>query len=107
MKFTEDSEQDFTMGSDMAGYAAIGSRITKCQKRMSVLFAPKVESIVYMDQEGNLLWDENVEYNSSGVLAVPLQLSLDEWERKTGRTDLATRGPEGSPTTPQTKKIVA
>jgi hypothetical protein len=82
MKITEDSKQDFSIGWDMAGYAALGSRITKCQKRMSVLFAPKVESIVYMDHDGELLWDENVEYNRSGVLAVPLPQSLDEWERK-------------------------
>jgi hypothetical protein len=36
-------------------------------------------SIVYMDIDGNVLWDEKVNYNN-GVLAVPPPMSLEEWQ---------------------------
>jgi hypothetical protein len=64
----------------MSGYSGFSSRIKRCQKQLSVIFAPPVKSVVYMDQDGVILWEEGVEYNSTGVLVVPLPLTLDEWE---------------------------
>lgn len=38
-------------------------------------------NIVYMDDEGNVLWEEGVNYNV-GVLAVPLPLTAEQWQQK-------------------------
>lgn len=64
----------------MSGYSGFASRIKKCQKLLSVLFDRPIVSIVFMDQDGELLWEEGVEYNRLGVLAVPIPLGLDDWE---------------------------
>lgn len=64
----------------MSGYSGFSSRLKKCQKLLSVLLAPPVVSVVFMDQNGELIWEDGIEYNESGVLAVPLPVSLDEWE---------------------------
>lgn len=64
----------------MSGYSGFASRIKKCQKLLSVIFAPPVVSVVFMDQDGEIIWEEGVNYNSTGVLVVPLPLGLDEWE---------------------------
>lgn len=64
----------------MSGYSGFSSRIKKCQKMLSALFAPPIVSFVFMDQNGEMLWEEGVEYNDQGVLALPLPLGLDEWE---------------------------
>lgn len=69
----------------MSGYSGFLSRIKKCQKLLSVLLAPPIRSIVYMDQDGEPIWEEGVEYNKTGVLAVPLPMSMDEWEANYGK----------------------
>ena len=56
------------------------SRVKKCQKSFSLLSRTPKQSIVYMDVEGNYLWEDGVEYNDS-VLAVTLPMSIDEWEQ--------------------------
>ena len=35
-----------------------------------------------LDADGNPIWEEGVLYNESGVLAVPIPLSVEEWEQK-------------------------
>ena len=64
----------------MAGLTGLLNRVKKCQKIFKILNKPKVESIVYMDSNGEILWHEDVEYNPSGDSAVPLPLTLEEWE---------------------------
>jgi hypothetical protein len=64
----------------MSGYSGFSSRIKKCQKMLSMFFAAPVVSVVFMDQDGEPIWEEGVKYNETGVLAVPQPVSLDEWE---------------------------
>ncbi len=49
-----------------------------------------MQSIVYMGENGNILWDENANY-SSGLLAVPLPMSLEQWEEMSNRYILQQR----------------
>lgn len=33
-----------------------------------------------MDQDGEMILEDGIEYNESGVLLVPMPMGLDEWE---------------------------
>lgn len=63
----------------MAGIEHLRNKIEKLSKNTRK--TEKIESIVYMDEHGELLWEENVKYNSTGVLAVPCLVGMDEWEK--------------------------
>ena len=65
----------------MAGLSGLMSRVKKCQKTFSLLNRTPKKSIVYMDLEGNYMWEDGVDYNES-VLAIPKPMTIDEWERK-------------------------
>ena len=64
----------------MAGIVGLTSRIKRCEKALFILQRKPKSSFVYMDKDGNYLWDDDVEYNDEGVLALPLPMTLDEWE---------------------------
>ena len=38
-------------------------------------------SVVYIDTDGNYLWEEGVEYND-GVLVAPVPMTVEEWEKR-------------------------
>jgi hypothetical protein len=64
----------------MSGLTGLISRIKKCQNLFQIQNTIPRRSVVFMDQDGEIIIEEGVEYNESGVLAVPLPVSLDEWE---------------------------
>ena len=66
----------------MAGLAGLASRIKKCEKRLALLNHQPIVSVVFMDECGEVIFEDGVEYNHRGVLAVPLLTSIDEWEEK-------------------------
>jgi len=66
----------------MPGYAGFLNRLKKLEKKLSVLLAPPIRSVIFMDSDGELIIEEGVEYNKTGVLAVPMPMSMDEWEGK-------------------------
>ena len=70
----------------MAGLNGLISRVRKCLKKCHFLTSERPRSIVYMNQDREILWEDGVEYNS-GVLVVPLELSLEEWEAQNIRED--------------------
>ena len=64
----------------MGGISHLKNRTKKLAKESFQALQGKKQSIVYIDTEGNILWEEDVNYNS-GVLAVPLPCKSDEeWE---------------------------
>lgn len=63
----------------MSGFSALLSRVKKCQKICSIMNRTPKKSFVVMDSDGNLLWEEGVEYTQI-VLALPLPMTIDEWE---------------------------
>ncbi len=64
----------------MAGIDGLLKRAKKCQDYLFKANRPRKRSIVYMDRDGVILWEDGVEYNPGGVLAVPLPNSIEEWE---------------------------
>lgn len=64
----------------MAGIDGLLKRAKKCKDYLSKLTRPPKRSIVYMDRDGEILWEDGVEYNKKGVLAAPLPMSAEEWE---------------------------
>lgn len=65
----------------MAGIAGLTSKIRRCEKALFILHRKPKQSIVFMDRDRNILWEDGVEYND-GVLAVPLQMTIEEWEQE-------------------------
>ncbi len=64
----------------MGGISHLKNRTKKLGKASFEALQGKKQSIVYIDTEGNILWEEGANYNS-GVLAVPLPCTSDEdWE---------------------------
>lgn len=61
-----------------AGVGALESVVQRIKNKLPTKNT-KV-SVVYTDQDGSLILDEETEYNS-GVLAVPLPMTEEEWER--------------------------
>ena len=57
------------------------NRTKKLSKESFDVLKGRRHSIVYMDDDRNILWDEKVLYNS-GVLAVPLPKNLESWQEK-------------------------
>jgi len=66
----------------MSGYSGLVSRIKKCQKVCSFITRTPIRSIVFMDKDGELIWEEGVNYNKKGLLAVPLPMSIEDWEKR-------------------------
>jgi hypothetical protein len=64
----------------MSGISGIFARVRKCGKLFSSLHKPRVQSIVYMNRAGEILWEEGVEYNPNGVLVIPQRMTLEDWE---------------------------
>ncbi len=76
--FSEDLKQ---LRLSMSGLTALISRIKKCQNLFQIQNTVPKRSVVFMDRDGGeLLWEEGVDYNESGILAVPLPMSIDDWE---------------------------
>lgn len=65
----------------MAAITHLKNRTKKLSRESFDALKGRRHSIVYMDNTGNILWDENVLYNE-GVLAVPLLLSIEQWGRE-------------------------
>ena len=65
----------------MAGISHLKNRTKKLGKESFDVLKGRRHSIVYMDDERNILWDKNVLYNS-GVLAVPSPMTQEQWEGK-------------------------
>lgn len=64
----------------MGGISHLKNRTKKLGKASFVALQGRRHSIVYIDNKGNILWEEGVNYNS-GVLAVPPPCKSDEeWE---------------------------
>ena len=63
----------------MVGISRLKNRAKKLSKESYNVLKGRRHSIVYMDADRNLLWNEKVNYNS-GVLAVPLRMTLEQWE---------------------------
>ena len=63
----------------MGGVSQLKSKIKKLSRSSLDVLEGSKRSIVYIDTDDNILWDDNVVYND-GVLAVPLPMSIDEWE---------------------------
>ncbi len=74
----------------MPGISHLKNRTKKLSRDSFDVLKGRLQSIVYMDENGNILWDENVNYNS-GLLAVPLPVSLEQWEEMTDRYILQQR----------------
>lgn len=70
------------MGENMSGYAGLVSRIKKCQAKISYLNRTPVVSVVYMDENGEQILEEGIEYHERGILLIPLPMTVDEWERR-------------------------
>ncbi len=68
----------------MPGISHLKNRTKKLGRDSFEALKGRLQSIVYMDENGNILWDENVNYNK-GLLAVPLPVSLEQWEEMTDR----------------------
>lgn len=64
----------------MAGLAGLATRIKKCEKMVALLNRQPIVSVVFMDECGAMIFEDGVEYNQRGVLAVPLLMSIAEWE---------------------------
>lgn len=60
-----------------AGVNALESIVQRIKNKLPSRV--KRVSVVYTDQDGNLILDDETEYNS-GVLAVPLPMNEEEWE---------------------------
>ncbi len=71
----------------MSGFAGLASRIKKCQKLCFFLTRKPIRSFAYMDENGEMIIEEGVEYNERGVLLIPLPMTIDEWEEKNIRED--------------------
>ena len=65
----------------MSGLSGLVGRIKKCQKVFSLMTKIPKRSVVYMDENREILWEEGVEYNAGGVLVVPLPMTVDQWEQ--------------------------
>ena len=59
------------------------SKYKKQIKNLQNLVSPKenITYTVYMDENGNVLWNENCNY-SKGVLVIPLPLNKEAWSAK-------------------------
>ena len=66
----------------MSGLAGLVGRIKKCQKVFSMMTKVPKRSVVYMDENREILWEDGVEYNAGGVLVVPLPVTIDQWEQR-------------------------
>lgn len=63
----------------MPGISHLKNRTKKLGRDSFEALQGRRHSIVYMDAARNILWDENVNYNS-GVLALPPPMSIEEWQ---------------------------
>jgi hypothetical protein len=63
------------------GISHLKNRTKKLGKDSFDALRGRMHSIVYMDTEGNILWDKKVNYNS-GVLAVPSPMTLAQWQER-------------------------
>ena len=64
----------------MAGQTELSNRLKKCEKTYNFSHRKRKQSVVYMNRDGEYLWEEGVEYHP-GVLAIPLQMTIEEWEQ--------------------------
>ena len=65
----------------MPGISGFKNKIKRLSKANLAPLVGSPVSIVFMDEDGEILWEEGVNYNT-GVLAVPLPCSIDEWEER-------------------------
>ncbi len=65
----------------MAGISHLKNRTKKLSRESFDVLKGRRHSIVYMDAERNIFWDEKVNYNE-GVLAVPSPMSLEKWKER-------------------------
>ena len=65
----------------MAGKTELSNRLKKCEKGYRLANKPNKRGVAYVDENGDLILEDGVEYND-GVLAVPLPMTLEEWEQR-------------------------
>jgi len=65
----------------MAGISHLKNKTKKLSRDSFEALRGRRHSIVYMDAERNLLWDEKVNYHD-GVLAVPLPMTMRQWQEQ-------------------------
>lgn len=65
----------------MGGVSQLKSKIRKLSRTSFDAMQGQKHSIVYMDKDGTILWDDRVNYHD-GVLAVPMTMSVEEWEQQ-------------------------
>lgn len=59
----------------MAGLMQLKSKIKRLTKACKVALEGPIVSVVHMDTEGNILWEDGVNYND-GLLVVPNLLAI-------------------------------
>ena len=66
----------------MAGLMQLKSKIKRLTKASKVALEGRVVSVVHMDPEGNVQYEDGVNYND-GLLVVPIpSSSIQEWEAR-------------------------
>jgi hypothetical protein len=65
----------------MAGISHLKNRAKKLGRESFEALKGRRHSIVYMDAERNILWDEKVNYNE-GVLAIPSPMTMGQWQER-------------------------
>ena len=74
----------------MGGISHLKNRAKKLSRDSFDVLKGRTHSVVYMDENRNILWEENVNYNE-GVLAVPAPMSLGQWQERCNRHILQQR----------------
>lgn len=64
----------------MSGVSQLKSKIKKLSRTSFEIMRGQRHSVVYMDRDGRILWDDRVNY-TDGVLAVPLPETCEEWQQ--------------------------
>ncbi len=70
----------------MAGISHLKNRAKKLSRDSFEALRGRRHSIVYMDADRNLLWDEKVLYNDA-LLAIPYAVTVAQWVKKYGQQD--------------------
>lgn len=75
----------------MSGINHLKTRIKRIEKTSKTTLAGPVRSVVYMDDDGNLLFEEGVKYNDGLLVVVKPAKTIEEWERRFGSVNSNTQ----------------
>lgn len=65
----------------MSGKTELLNRLKKCEKGYRLANKQNKRGVAYVDDNGELILEPGIVYND-GVLAVPLPMTIEEWEQK-------------------------